>query len=170
VAKRSYRALLAALGLLLVAAAPAAAEDRQTGGPTILSEASPDAIVDALEQAGYEVEIVKDDDGDPKINSTDKSQPFGVHFYDCDDEHEHCHYVQITQGWNLKKGITLDKIDKWNSDNVWGQAYRDDEKDPWLALVINFDGGVTPEYLNVMIDWWGIIEEDYEKAIGWDKD
>jgi hypothetical protein len=155
--------------LLLAAAAPAAAEDRQTGGPTILDEASPDAIIAALERGGFEAEIGKEDDGDPKINSTDKSQPFGIHFYGC-EKHDHCKYVQFTQGWNLKKGITLDKIDKWNNDNVWGQAYRDNEKDPWLALTVNFEGGVTPDYLDNMIDWWAIIVEDYEKEIGWDKD
>ncbi|MEJ0013796.1 MAG: YbjN domain-containing protein [Bauldia sp.] len=160
---------LAAL-LLVCAALPAAAEDRQTGGPTILDEASPDAVLAALERGGFEAEIGKDDEGDPKINSTDKSQPFGVHFYGCDDDHAHCKYVQLTQGWNLKKGITLDKIDAWNNDNVWGQAYRDDEKDPWLALTINFEGGVTPEYVDNMLDWWSIIVDDYEKAIGWDKD
>lgn len=167
---RIFAGAICGLGaLFLAAASPAAADDRQTGGPTILDEASPDAIIAALESAGFEAEIGKEDDGDPKISSTDKGQPFGVHFYGC-KEHEHCTYVQFTQGWNLKKGITLDKIDKWNNDNVWGQAYRDDEKDPWLALTVNFKGGVTPDYLDDMIEWWSVIVDDYETAIGWDKD
>lgn len=160
----------AALAAAFAVATPFAfAEERQTGGPTILEEASPDAIMAALERGGFEAEVGKEKDGDPKISSTDKNQPFGVHFYGCKD-HAHCRYVQITQGWNLKNGITLEKIDAWNGDNVWGQAYRDDEKDPWLALTINFEGGVTPDYLDSMIDWWAIIVDDYEDAIGWNKD
>jgi hypothetical protein len=55
----------------------------------------------------------------------------------------------------------------WNADNVWGQAYLDDEKDPWLALTINFKGGVTPEYVDDMIEWWSVTSGDFEKHIGW---
>ncbi|HVY21355.1 MAG TPA: YbjN domain-containing protein [Bauldia sp.] len=162
--------LVAAAAACWLATAPAMGEERETGGRTILDEAEPDAVLNALERAGYEAEITKAKDGDPKIESTDDDSPFAVNFYDCNDKHEQCAYVQITQGWNLKKGLDLAKIDSWNADNVWGQAYRDDEKDPWLALVINFKGGVTPEYVDDMVEWWSVIVDDFEKHIGWDKD
>jgi hypothetical protein len=152
-----------------IAATGVRAEERQTGGATVLNDAEPDVVLHALVRAGLEGEIGKDDDGDPKINSTDKAHPFVIHFYDCDDAHSHCPYIQITQGWDLKKGSTVDKMEKWNEDNVWGQAYLDDEKDPWLALTINFNGGVTPEYVDDMIDWWSVIAGDFEKHIGWSR-
>jgi hypothetical protein len=155
-----------AAALLVASASLAAAEDRQTGGPTVLSEADPEVVLRALERAGFEGEIGKDSDGDPKVSSTDKAHPFAIHFYDC-EEHAHCAYVQITQGWDLKKGSTIEKMQAWNADNVWGQAYLDDEKDPWLALTINFKGGVTPEYVDDMIEWWSVTSGDFEKHIGW---
>jgi hypothetical protein len=95
--------------------------------------------------------------------------PFSVRFYDCDDKHDHCAYVQFTQGWNMKSGISLAKIEAWNEDNVWGQAYRDEDEDPWLALTVNFDGGITPENLDSWIDWWKVTVDDYAKHIGWNR-
>jgi crotonobetainyl-CoA:carnitine CoA-transferase CaiB-like acyl-CoA transferase len=162
--------VLLGVAVAWLAAAPALAEERETGGRTILDSADPETMANALERAGYEVDITEAKDGDPRIESTDDDKPFAVNFYDCNDQHERCGYVQITQGWNLKKGIELEKIDSWNADNVWGQAYRDDEKDPWLALVINFKGGVTPEYVDDMLEWWAVIVDDFEEHIGWNDD
>jgi hypothetical protein len=163
------KALVIGLALTVAGLSHAAAEERQTSASTLLSEADPGVVLHAIERAGMEGEVGKDSEGDPKINSTDKRRPFVIHFYDCDGDHAHCPYIQITQGWDLKKGLSLDKIEKWNEDNVWGQAYLDDDKDPWLALTINFKGGVTPEYVDDMLEWWSVIAEDYEKHIGWAK-
>jgi hypothetical protein len=159
--------LLAAVLAISLTAGKAVAEERQTGGPTVLSEADPQVLLRALERAGMEAEIGAASDGDPKINSTDKAHPFVVNFYDCDKQHAHCPYVQISQGWNLEKGTTAEKMEAWNADNVWGQAYLDDENDPWLALTVNFKGGVTPEYVDDMIHWWSVIEGDFQNHIGW---
>jgi hypothetical protein len=160
--------ILLSLALILAAAlSPAVAEERQTSGQTLLNDAEPEAVLHAIERVGMEGELGKDSDGDPKINSTDKRHPFVVHFYDCDKQHAHCPYVQITQGWDLSKGTSVDKVEKWNEDNVWGQAYLDKDSDPWLAFTINFKGGVTPEYLDDMLGWWSVIVDDYEKHIGW---
>ena len=126
-------------------------------------------IVAALEKAGFEVEVTKDKDGAPRIASTDKDQPFSIHFYGCTDGVD-CGYIQFLNGWNMKNGVTAVNVEQWNSDQVWGQAFRDSDKDPWLGLAVNLRGGVTPENFNDTIEWWAKILQDFQDHIGWNND
>ncbi len=126
-------------------------------------------IVDALEKAGFEVEVTKDKDGGPRIASTDKEQPFSIHFYGCTDGLD-CGYIQFLNGWNLKNGTTAVTIEQWNSDQIWGQAFRDSDKDPWLGLTVNLRGGVTPENFADTIEWWAKILQDFQDHIGWNNE
>jgi hypothetical protein len=168
--------LTIALSVLASMTALASAEDvktgdsgRQTLGPDLITFADSDAILASLKRNGIEAELVKDSDGDPKVTSSETDNPFSIHFYSCTD-HDQCKFVQFTSGWNLKNGITLDKLEAWNEHKVWGQAYRDSDKDPWLAMPVNFVGGVTRDHLDDMVDWWLTIEDDFQKHIGWDKE
>jgi hypothetical protein len=126
-------------------------------------------IVKALKRGGFEVEVTKDDKGAPKITSTDKDQPFSVHFYGCTDGFD-CGYIQFLNGWNMKNGVTAITIENWNADEIWGQAFRDDEKDPWVALTVNLRGGVTAANFDDTVEWWARVLHDFERHIGWDKE
>ena len=126
-------------------------------------------IVQALEDAGFEVEVNKDSNGAPRIASTDKEQPFSVHFYGCTDGVD-CGYIQFLNGWNTTNGVTAVQIEQWNSDQVWGQAFRDEEKDPWLGLTVNLRGGVTQANFEDTVEWWAKMLQDFQDHIGWDKE
>ncbi len=128
-----------------------------------------DAIVASMERNGLKVELTEDSGGDPRIRSTDEDNPFSVHFYSCTDNTD-CGVIQFSAGWNLKNGITLAKIEEWNATKLWGQAYRDEDKDPWLAMTVNLKGGVTVENFDDTVDWWRVVSGDFEKHIGWDAD
>jgi hypothetical protein len=126
-------------------------------------------IVKSLEKAGFEVEVGKDSKGAPKISSTDKEQPFTVHFYGCTNGFD-CGYIQFLNGWNMKNGVTAITVENWNADQVWGQAFRDDEKDPWIGLTVNLRGGVTQDNFNDTVEWWAKVLQDFQDHIGWDKE
>ena len=126
-------------------------------------------IVAALEKAGFEVEVTKDNAGAPKISSTDKEQPFSIHFYGCTDGVD-CGYIQFLNGWNMKNGVTAVTIEQWNADQVWGQAFRDDEKDPWIGVTVNLRGGVTEANFADTVEWWAKVLQDFQDHIGWDKE
>jgi hypothetical protein len=138
-----------------------AAEDLITGSRVGL-------IVSELEKAGFEVEVNKGSKGQPIIASTDKEEPFQIRFYNCDDDGMDCGQIQFTNGWNLDSGTTAVRIEQWNADQVWGQAYRDEDKDPWVAMSVNLRGGVTHENFASSIDIWKNILSDFEDHIGWD--
>lgn len=126
-----------------------------------------DLIVSALEKGGFEVEVTKAKDGQPQIASTDENHPFTIHFYGCTKEGFDCGYIQFVNGWNMDNGVTAVKIEQWNNNQVWGQAYRDDSKDPWIGMTVNLRGGVTQENFADTIEWWAKILDDFQEHIGW---
>jgi hypothetical protein len=126
-------------------------------------------IVAALEKAGFEVEVDKTDSGAPRISSTSKEQPFSVHFYGCTNGMD-CGYIQFLNGWNMKNGVTAVQIEQWNTDQVWGQAFRDDEKDPWVGVTVNLRGGVSVANFDDTVEWWARVLQDFQDHIGWDKE
>lgn len=128
-----------------------------------------DEMIASFERNGLSVKLTRDSDGDPRLRSTDDDNPFSVIFYQCTDN-EDCQVIQFSAGWNLKNGISRRKIEEWNADKLWGQAYRDDEKDPWLAMTVNLYGGVPVENFDDTVDWWRVVSRDFERHIGWDED
>jgi hypothetical protein len=128
-----------------------------------------DLIVTSLEKAGFEVELTETDDGKPKIESTDKETPFAVHFYGCTDGKD-CGYIQFVNGWDMKSGVSAVKIEQWNADQIWGQAYRDKDRDPWVAMTVNLRGGVSVENFDDTVEWWANTIDEFSKHIGWAED
>ena len=133
----------------------------------IITAVTVDRIVKALEKGGFEVEVNKADSGAPLIESTDADNPFSIHFYDCTDGKD-CGTIQFVSGWNLKNGISSVTIEQWNSDKIWGQAYRDKDKDPWLAMTVDLRGGVTGANFDDVVSKWSDLLDEFAKFIGWD--
>jgi hypothetical protein len=136
------------------------------GSATLITGSSFDAIVEALEEGGFSVELTKDTDGDPLIESIDDEEPFSVHFYGCTDGAD-CQYIQFVSGWDLSDGVTVDVVLEWNEDRVWGRAFIDSEMDPWIDLAVNLQGGVTAENFADTVSWWWSVMRDFEDHIGW---
>jgi len=138
-----------------------------TSSDDLITGNSLDAIVASFERNGLKVALGKASDGDPRIESSDPDNPFTVHFYSC-TENTDCGVIQFVAGWDLANGIPLAKIEEWNATKLWGQAYRDDDKDPWLAMTVNVRGGVTVANFDDTVDWWRVVSGDFKKHIGWD--
>lgn len=136
------------------------------GAVELIDGSSFDAMIASFERNGLEVELTEDSGGMPMLKSTDKDEPFSVYFYSCTDGKD-CGFAQFSTGWNMEDGVTLAKIEEWNSTKVWGQAYRDDDKNPWLSMPVNLKGGVTVENFDDTVDWWKFILREFEDHIGW---
>jgi hypothetical protein len=148
-------------------ASTATADDTDSNPPPgIITAETVDRIVAALEKAGFEVEVNKADSGAPLIESTDADNPFAVHFYDCTDGKQ-CGTIQLVSGWNMKNGVNAVTVEQWNSDKIWGQAYRDKDKDPWIAVTVDLRGGVTEANLVNVAERWKDLMGEFADFIGW---
>jgi hypothetical protein len=166
--------MLAAAAIATGLAMPAVAQTQfddgdATGGSNaqLVDATMLDEIMASFQRNGFSVELTEDSQGDPRIRSTDRNQPFSLYFYGC-TENEDCGYVQFSAGWDLENGITLAKVEEWNANRLWGTAYRDDEKDPWLTLTVNLKYGITVENLDDTIDWWKITMPRFAEHIGFE--
>jgi hypothetical protein len=168
--------LLTAVALAAGMATSAMAQDNQFGsaepgaasGVQLIDGSTFDLILASFARNGFDVELTEDSEGEPLIKSTRSGEPFSVYFYSCSDNTD-CGFIQFTTGWNMENGITLAKVDEWNATKVWGQAFRDDDKDPWLSMAVNHKGGVTVENFDDTVDWWKVVLREFEKHIGWDE-
>jgi hypothetical protein len=176
-----FRAVLVALAAIAAGLASGGAEAQNakkttTGAstpaagsaPNLITAASFDAIIEALEDKGFTVKLTADSDGDPLIESTADDAPFTVRFYGC-TRNKDCEYIQFVSGWDLSDGVSLQVIEKWNEDRVWGRAFIDSDNDPWIDLAVNLKGGVTPENFNDTVSWWWAVMRDFEEHIGWNR-
>lgn len=173
--KSRHLRLLAAVALAAGMATAAMAQDTQFGsaeagatGAQLIDGSTFDLILASFARNGFDVELTEDSEGAPLIKSTRTDEPFSVYFYSCTDNTD-CGFIQFTTGWNMENGITLAKVDEWNATKVWGQAFRDDDKDPWLSMAVNLKGGVTVENFDDTVDWWKVVLREFEKHIGWDE-
>jgi len=138
------------------------------GNSEIITGSSFEAILASLQRAGFMVELSKDSDGDPMIESTDNDDLFLVYFYECVDGKD-CGYMQFREGWDLKNGTSVDVIEKWNEDRVWGRAWLDSDDDPWIDMTVNLRGGITAANLDDSASWWWSVLRDFEDHIGFNK-
>lgn len=147
---------MAVAAVALGAGAPVAAQT--------VEASKPETIMIALRDAGYRAVLSKDNSGDPMIKSGASGVDFSVLFYNC-TEHQDCKTVQFYAGF-VKKGLTLEAMNKWNTEHRFGRAYLDDEKDPRIEMDLDLDrGGMSAGLFKANIATWESLLGDFQKAI-----
>lgn len=124
-----------------------------------------DQIIAVLQKNGLPGELTTDSQGDPMIRSQSSDFSFIIYFYGCTDNKD-CTMLQFVKGWDLPNGATLAKIDEWNSTKLWGKAYRNDEKDPWIAVLVNVEFGISADNLSSTVDWWKYVVPEFKEFMG----
>jgi hypothetical protein len=128
--------------------------------------ADPQRLVSALQAAGYQADLGKDNTGDPMISSAAAGSKFVVLFYNCTD-HTACQTIQFQTAWAMKNKPTLSAINEWNHGNRFARAYIDKEGDPGLMMDVNLDkGGMSPGLFRDNLEVWSAIVGAFKKAIG----
>lgn len=140
-----------------------AAMTTPAAGQTV-DAAKPETVVTALREAGYRAVLEKDTSGDPLVKSGAAGVDFSVYFYNC-TANKACRTVQFYAGF-VKKGVTLDTINKWNSTHRFARGYLDDEKDPRIEMDVDLDhGGVSSALFKANLATWESLLGEYQKAI-----
>jgi hypothetical protein len=139
---RFLRTSCLALPLMLAAATAGAQSTGAKPSIALVSAADPNGLVAAMMAEGFTATLETDKVGDPVIRSRASGSSFSIYFYGC-TEHADCTSLGFSSGWDLADGTTHEVINSWNTDRLVGQAYVDDEMDPWLTYFVVTEGGIS---------------------------
>jgi hypothetical protein len=147
---------LSALGVLalLAAASPAPAGPITDGGVTAAEVAA------VLQAKGYQAEITKDDGGDPLIHSGADASKFSVLFYGCNAGR--CSSIQFSTAFHIEGGLTLTRINTWNSDKRFGQGFLDKTNDPFIQMDLDVEHGYSTEAIANNLDTWVAVLHQFK--------
>ncbi len=157
-------ALFALAGLMSAGPHPAQADTRQA---TVFYNLTGPELRDLFQGWGFPAELAADNDGNPVIHSSVQNINFTVFFYGCGTQPtRRCDSIGFSAGFQVK-GLTPDRAIAWNRNYRFSKSYLDDQGNPFLAMNINIDGGVTAENLRAQLRWWEQSITDYLPYIGW---
>ena len=141
-------AILAAAFAALVVA-PAGAQD------TVLAD--PDVVAEALSHFGYHPEIMTDSDDSTYVSFAVSGSTTRIRFYQCDDARANCKTMLFSYGMNLPDGTTLEKVNEWNSGDLYVLVYADDDMDPIANMtVVTSDAGISQALFGDFLEIWDV--------------
>ena len=132
----------------------------------IVDGTDPEALVDIIQDLGYRATLEVDGEGDPLIRSSVGGTQFALVFYGCSEQHDGCQILLFKAGYELNDKVGMDVINQWNATRLFGRAYLDDVRDPWIELVLNMQGGVTRAQFEKTFEWWETSVGEFEDEIG----
>ncbi|MGN6691693.1 MAG: YbjN domain-containing protein [Sphingopyxis sp.] len=162
---------------LLIVADPAFAEEvpaQQGAQPDVMIKADPDRIARLLTDEGYRAKIETDKKGQPYIESASSGRNFTVYFFGCDGgvKLSACSSIEFYTGFTTGKPYPVERTNAWNTDNRYGRAYVDSEKDPVVEMDLYLDAGGMPRaqfienlqiWTDVMANFDGFVFDDSAK-------
>jgi hypothetical protein len=150
--------LATAIALSMLGAAHAAPAD-------LIDATDAQSLAEIIRDLGYRASVETDNVGDPMIVSSVGGTDVSILFYGCEDGRR-CTSLLFKVGYDLADGTTLEAINAWNAENLFGRAYMDDEADPWIEMPVNLKGGVSRENFEDTFDWWDVVVGQFEDHIG----
>ena len=153
------------------AEAPAAGAPAMSAAPAsgnLILASDPQGVATAMQGLGYTATLGTDNAGDPTISGDIEGVNYNVYFYGC-QEHANCQWLIFSAGFDLPNGSTPQVINDWNTNNLVGQAYLDNEQDPFLNYFVTTTGGLTQENFADVVDWWKVAMGNFETAVGFQK-
>ena len=123
-----------------------------------------DNLADVIRDLGYRAVVSVDNVGDPLIESSVGGTDISIYFYGCEDN-ANCKSLLFKVGYALDGGTTLEVVNAWNAENLFGRAYLDDVDDPWIEMAVNLDGGVSQTNFEDTFDWFEVVVGEFEDHI-----
>jgi len=126
--------------------------------------ADPALIAAALQKAGYQAKVEKEEDGTPYILSSSGGYDFVVFLLGC-TKGQNCTTVQFYAGFK-NTGFSVENANAWNSDNRFGRAYISDKGSARLEMDVDLDhGGMSPALFEDNFELWVAVMGKFAKFI-----
>lgn len=120
----------------------------------LVSAREPQTVLNALSNLGYPGKMEKMNSGRASIAVTISGLKTYIDFYDCDDDLGDCYTLLFNVSLDLKKGTTLDKANEWNSKQITGRVWLDDNLDPTLDFAFSTFNGVPVDNFEQNVKLW----------------
>lgn len=138
----------AAAAALFCASAPAMAEPLTRGGVTM------EQVASILRDRGMPALVSVDDQGDPKVVSKVNGVDFDIICYPNAERREVCGSIQFSAAFDLAEGTTHDKVNVWNKSRRYGQAWLDEDMDPYIDMNVELERGASTELIDEYVSLW----------------
>ncbi len=139
------------------------AEDAQASGPVVTARA-PQTVLDELSQLGYPGKLGKMDSGNTSISVRIAGLNTYIDFYDCDDDLTNCDTLLFNVPLNIKGGTTPGKANDWNSKQIVGRVWLDDNAEPTLDFNVSTFEGVSPSVFDETVRSWADAIEEFKNS------
>lgn len=136
-----------------------------TAGET-LQEFNVDMVVSMLDDMGYTTRKTDGDEGPVLILDAGSTGATDLRMeFLCNDFTEKCYDLVATATYATKKPTTLKAINAWNREYRWTRAYLDEKNQAVLQMDMNAEGGIGKNNLQILINTYFSITEDFAKAM-----
>ncbi len=156
------RNLATAIASAMALSVCASAQTDDEAATALLDGSDPSRIADLINGMGYNAVL---DDGSGNIRVTVSGLETSL-FLDHCVENETCGVAVFTVGFDLSEGIEPARIAEWNATNLFGQAYLDENNDPFIDMAVNLNYGVSEANFRDTMGWWDAVVTRYAAYVG----
>lgn len=139
---------------LLLAAAPASAQDRDPCPANMVCASSTDSVVRGMQRASLTPRLSKDASGNPLVESNLGNWHYDVYFRGC-EQNRNCDSLRFEVVFDKAPPNALELANKWNGNHRFLAIHIA----PDGRLVGSYDlgtiGGLTERNFADVLDWWG---------------
>ncbi len=159
--------LTAALGLT-----PAVAQESPAAGAdgAVIEAITGEDFTAILREIGWSASLTERD-GQPLVlaSYTDSESgiayDFQVGLYRCAEATKACYDVMFMRSTQASKPVTLMMVNKYNSTQMFGVAYLNDDGTLGQSMTQTIQGGVTRQNIKEMADWWQTIITGFDAKV-----
>lgn len=159
--------LLGASSMSAFAAGSSSSAEAAAASPAdaaVVTATDPQTVLDALANLGYPGKLDKLESGRASIAVTISGLKTFVDFYDCKDDLTDCYTLLFNVALDLKDGTTPGKVNDWNSKQITGRVYLDDNSDPTLDFSVSTFEGVSASVFEQTVKLWDTKIGDFKDA------
>ncbi len=132
---------------------PPPPRENRPPAPVLVSAATPEAVRESIALIGT-AELSTDRNGAPRISGRIEGELYRVAFRGCASGDD-CRSIVFSVGFAGVEA-SLEDVNAWNAEQIFGTAYLDDAGEPRLKMTVNLEAGVSLENLDSTVERWRI--------------
>jgi hypothetical protein len=124
-----------------------------SNGSNIISEVSPEQVIELIKEEGFTAEILKGSTGQPRVSFKVEGFNSSIWFYS-ERDNKQGYYKSLQFAAGFKDKISIEKANKWNQERRFIKVYSDSDGELAFEMDVSLEGGVTRQYVIERITEW----------------